>query len=64
MQLAFLGNCCVPDASLCRLHAQFKRRRATFFVILEEHKWRVRDKVCKEGWVVPTAAPRQPDVGL
>jgi hypothetical protein len=53
------GNCCIADSSICKLYAQFKRRRATFYVILEEHKWRYRDKVCTDGWELPAPTPGQ-----
>lgn len=43
---AWRGDCCVRDGMICRSYKSWE----DFYVIIEEHKFRYRDKVCDDGW--------------
>ena len=50
---AWNGDCCVKEEMLCN---SFRSRR-DFYVIIEEHKFRYRDKVCDDGWNLGVTRP-------
>lgn len=43
---AWRGDCCVRDETICNSYRNWQ----DFYVIIEEHKFRYRDKVCNDGW--------------
>ena len=44
-------QCCVPEETVCEIaDERLRRHDPNFYIILEEHKWRVRDRRCNDSW--------------
>jgi hypothetical protein len=41
------GNCCPQQKDIC---GSVKQKEKDFFVTIEEHKYRFRDNLCRDGW--------------
>ena len=50
MNIVRQGECCVSEEAICLYQTKLNPGNSPFYLILEEHKWRVRDRVCKDNW--------------